>query len=185
MSVAIGMGIIGFGWLFPAHAEPVVDFYKETLLPSSAGFEGLDRVALHRQSVEVSIRESGALGHGTGSASQGLYYLGSFLYGDPYRLLATEGLFSAITWEHGVTGLVLWVWLMYSVAKHQIRAARAVRSTRFFGVASSIAIWTCLFLFVVAPAGMQVFQEYVSNSCLWLFSGILFRLPTLPELRQN
>ncbi|MFO0983952.1 MAG: hypothetical protein U1E76_19900 [Planctomycetota bacterium] len=127
----------------------------------------------------TSLLASGLPGHGTGSASQGLYYLASLLYGDPYALMATEGLHSAIVWEYGVVGLLLWVWWLIAFAWFEWRQVVALRATRYHGLAFAIALWSSVFLFVVCPAGMQVFQDYLSNAALWFCAGIVAKLPVL------
>ncbi|MBI2933650.1 MAG: hypothetical protein HYY16_18560 [Planctomycetes bacterium] len=177
-----------FTWFaHPRIARSVYGFYYATLSPDSADFEVARRlrqnVTNETGSVWGAIAASGLFGHGTGTASQGSQYV--MTRGGPgaraEHINPVESGFGAFAWEHGVVGLGLVLWWMVALLADQLRAARELRHGRWLGLGAAIFLWSALFLGPITLWGIQGFQDFVVNSHLWFWSGVLLALPALRE----
>ena len=83
--------------------------------------------------------------------------------------------------EMGIIAPFLWLLWTGSLVYYGWKIVRRVKGTRFAPIAIAI-LWYAFFL--LYPLTYDVFspyQDYMSNTYLWLLVGMLFRLPDLLE----
>lgn len=186
-----GLAVVGgltlVASLNPMRSEGVFGFYRESLVPGSRYFEvsnRLERYAFtNRGSIIGSVKRSGFLGHGTGTASQGRQYLKSL--GSSETEVPVEGGFASIAWENGAIGLGLVLWWSLSILKSQARNLRQLRQTGLYPLAAGTFLWSIAFLGPLMFMGMQNFQDFVPNSNFWFWSGVLLSLRKLSDHEEQ
>jgi hypothetical protein len=181
------MGVIGGYSLFRwDHLLAVYRFCIETLSPLARETELAWRPSVYWQDIVKAARESGLVGHGTGTASLGLQYVYDldYMYADQLYPYAIEGGYAAVLWEFGLVGLAVWLWWTTRLVIASVETTRVLRGSRFYWIGISLSIFIFCFLFPYFFLGMQVYQNYVINAYHWFLCGLLFRLPALLGQRQ-
>lgn len=181
-TVICTIGVIGVYGLFRwDHLVAVYRFCIETLSPLARETELAWRPYVYWQDIVRAVRESGVVGHGTGTASLGLQYVYDldYMYADQLYPYAIEGGYAAVIWEFGLLGLVVWLWWTTRLVIASVQATRSLRGSRFYWLGIALSIFIFCFLFPYFFLGMQVYQNYVINAYHWFLCGLLFRLPAL------
>lgn len=176
------VGVIGGYSLFRwDHLLAVYRFCIETLSPLARETELAWRPSVYWQDIVKAVRESGLVGHGTGTASLGLQYVYDldYMYADQLYPYAIEGGYAAVVWEFGLLGLAVWLWWTTRLVIASVQTTRSLRGSRFYWIGVSLSIFIFCFLFPYFFLGMQVYQNYVINAYHWFLCGLLFRLPAL------
>jgi hypothetical protein len=165
---------------FPERFSAVFNFYVRTINPNSPHSEFRSRPEGSWSSIISSYKSSGLRGHGTGTASLGLQYVGSYdAAQENTNVYYTEGGFSSVLWEWGVVGLILWLFWSILLMVKLVQKVRELRFTRFYWIAVAVALYSFFLLFAWFYLGMQVYQQYVAQAFLWFMVGVVFRLPQL------
>jgi hypothetical protein len=123
------------------------------------------------------------LGNGTGTNSLGMQYVSRFL-GEPPPDYAVESGYGGLDVEFGILGLILWVVWVGVLLWQGWKVVRTLRATVYFPIAFAIWWYAVEGLVLLMYFGMQAYQDYVNNAYLWLFVGVLYRLPKLAEMPQ-
>jgi hypothetical protein len=179
------VGAIGFALiflLFPDEIAPRMAFYTETLNPSSSAYE------LGHRSWEYPIRNlmgafdgpNWVLGNGIGTASLGGQYVAKLLGRPELNIWVEEG-YGVLIVEMGIVAPFLWLLWTGALVYSAWSVVKRMRQTRFFPLAFAIWWYAFLLLFPIAYGGISAYQNFVCNMFLWIFVGILFKLPTLQE----
>ena len=93
-----------------------------------------------------------------------------------------ESGYGTLILELGIIGPLLWLLWTGALVREGWRMVRRLRGTPFFPVGFAILWFAFLLLFPFTFGGMQPYQNFVFNAYLWLLTGILFRLPSLPVI---
>lgn len=185
-----GFLIGGIGLLLMVEAFPAViggnwAFLTETL---SIGGQGSE---LANRAWDYPIRNlTGAFGdpawptgHGTGVSSLGVQYV-SRLLNQPIPSYAVESGYGVLVEEMGILGLLLWfVWVPVLLWQGW-KVVRNLRETVYFPIGFAIWWYAVVGLVLLMYFGMQSYQNFVNNAYLWLFIGVLYRLPKLAQMPQ-
>ena len=175
--------------LYPEALGARLDFYSETLSPSSPYSELVShgRDYSTDEFIKAFSRPNWPFGNGTGTFSLSTQYVNRFL-GMRAPNYAVESGYGSLMLEMGVLGVVLWIaWTLTTVVACW-RVVKRLRQTVYFPVGMVIFWFTFLLLIPFSYNGVTVFQNYIFNAYLWLLLGILFRLPSLvgqPEIAAN
>lgn len=165
---------------FPQLLGGRIDYYTETLLPSSSAFELQTRVWDYpiRNISYAFMEPHWIVGSGIGTVSLGTQYVARLINSEKPGNGVESG-YGSIIVELGIVGLTLWLVWTISLMFSCWRAAKTVRQTRFFPIAFGIFWFAFLLLFPQTYGSLNNYQDYVLNAYLWLMIGILFRLPDL------
>src|SRR5439155_12346399 len=123
----------------------------------------------------------GPSGYGIGASCLGVQYVTGLL-GLPGPGIAVESGYGTLILELGIIGPLLWLLWTGALVREGWRMVRRLRGTPFFPVGFAILWFAFLLLFPFTFGGMQPYQNFVFNAYLWLLTGILFRLPSLPVI---
>lgn len=178
--VAAALGLAGILILFPGESGSRLAFYAETLLPSSPAYEIQNRTWDYpiNNLIGAFTRPNVLLGNGTGTASLGAQYVSKLTGQRPPELWVEEG-YGELIVEMGIIAPFLWFLWTGALLYHCWRVVRRVRQSRFFPLAFAIFWYAFILLYPWTYGGLSPYQNFVSNAYLWLFVGILFRLPEL------
>ena len=165
---------------FPQLLGGRIDYYTETLSPSSSAFELQTRVWDYpiRNLSYAFMEPHWIVGSGIGTVSLGTQYVAR-LVNIEKPTNGVESGYGSIIIELGVVGLTLWIVWTIALVVSCWKMTRSVRQTRFFPVAFGISWFAFLLLFPQTYGSLNNYQDYVLNAYLWLMVGILFRLPEL------
>ncbi|HEU5411609.1 MAG TPA: hypothetical protein VFU57_11355 [Candidatus Acidoferrales bacterium] len=176
------LGLAAFILLFPAAAGSRLNFYSQTLLPSSSAYELGDRswtYPMEELGKALSAPHS-IVGNGTGTATLGLQYVSELLKRPAPNVAVEEGMGQLIA-EMGVLAPILWILLGVAVLRACWSVARSLKETRFFPIGVAIVWYVFLLLFALTYLSIDAYQNYVNNAFCWLLIGILYRLPDLVQ----
>lgn len=125
----------------------------------------------------AALRDS-LLGHGTGTASLGKQYAtGVELYNSSSPgIYSVEGGYAMVAWEWGAIGLALWLALTIGLVVTLVRRLGRLRNSPDFMLVATLIAYIACVLFPYFYLGGQVYQNYVTQSFLWLFTGVAFQL---------
>ncbi|MGB6484595.1 MAG: hypothetical protein WBE86_14005 [Candidatus Acidiferrales bacterium] len=174
------LALAAFMLIFPAAAGSRLDFYSETLLPSSSAYQ-LGQRSWTYPMAELAKAFSGphwVVGNGTGTDTLGAQYVSEILK-EPMPNVAVEEGFGQLIAEMGILAPFLWILWAAATVGACWTMARSLKETRFFPVGIAIVWYAFVLLFVMSYGGLDAYQNYVDNAFLWLLIGILFRLPEL------
>jgi hypothetical protein len=180
-AIAVALVVVLVVALFPEAVTAHWSFYYETLDPSSPYFELGRRVGSYPLSNFRSALQfpDWPYGYGVGTASLGVQYLSMLLAAPPSPVPPLENGYATLLLEFGILGLVLWlIWTLAFIISGW-RAVRSLAKTRLFPVGFSIWFFAFILLLPFTYGGIAPYQNFVLNAYLWLFVGILFRLPSL------
>lgn len=182
-SVIVGaLGLAAVLLLFPGEAASRIDYYTETLLPSSSAYEVTRRGWDYpiENLIGSFSRPNWAIGNGIGTASLGTQYVSKLIGQRPPDLWVEEG-YGVLIVEMGILAPFLWLLWTGAMLYYAWKVVRKLRQTRFFPIAFAIWWSAFLLLYPLTFGSLASFQNYISNAYLWLTIGILFRLPDLLE----
>ena len=179
-AVAIVVGVVLVAVFYPAALGGKVAFYSETLLPSSDAYQLSDRLwdyPLYNLGLAFSVPHW-ATGYGTGTSSLGVQYVARLLQEKPLGIGAESG-YGTIVIEFGIVGLALWIMWTSVLVFSCWRVVMMLRQTRVFPLAFMTLWFTFILLFPQTFTSINAYQDYLVNAYLWLFIGMLFRLPEI------
>lgn len=180
-SLLVGaLGLAGILLVFPQEAGTRVAFYSETLVPGEYEY-GLAYRGWNypiQELSEVFDRPNWIVGNGTGTASLGTQYVSKVLGTDQLNLGVEEG-FGSLIVEMGILAPFLWLLWSGALLYQGWKVAHNLRQTHLFPVGIGILWYGFLILLPMTYAGLSAYENYLCNAFLWLFVGVLFRLPNL------
>ena len=176
--LAIGFTLIFV--IFPEEIAPRIAFYTESLNPNSDASEIGNRAWSYpiRNLLGALSEPNWIVGSGIGTASLGGQYVAKLIGRPPLDIWVEEG-YGVLIVEMGIAGPFIWLLWTGALVWCGFTVMRRLRQTRFFPIA--FAMWWYIFvlLFPLTYGGMSAYQNFVTNMYLWLFVGILFRLPEM------
>ncbi len=176
----VGLSLLCIIVIFPSAVGARWAFYSETLAPSSPRFEGVARAWDYPVSEFLKAYSSSnwLIGNGIGTASLGMGYVTGLL-GQPPSRIGVESGFGTLILELGILGPLLWLAWSVALLFSSWKVVRRLRGTRLFPIGFAIFWFALLLLLPFTYGGLASYQNYILNAFLWLFVGILFRLPEL------
>jgi hypothetical protein len=174
------LGLAAILLLFPDQVGSRLDFYTETLSPSSSAYEGHNRAWTYPlMNLELAFtNRNWVLGNGIGTASLGGQYVARFTGSSPLNIWVEEG-YGILIIEMGILAPFLWLLWTAALVITGWRIVSRLRQTRLFPIGFAILWYIFLLLYPLTFGGMVPYQNFVTNAYLWLLVGILFRLPDL------
>ncbi len=178
--IVAALGIAALLLTFPNQAGSRIAFYTETLSPDSSSYALGNRSWSYPVTNLLTVFEQPhwVMGNGTGTATLGIQYVAKLLEQRAPNVGVEEG-FGSLIAEMGILAPILWILWAGVLLYYSWSVVRRVRKTRFFPVALAIWWYSFLLLFVFTYGSLTGYQNYLNNIYLWLFIGILFRLPSL------
>jgi hypothetical protein len=175
-----GFALIAF--LFPSEIAPRLAFYSETLNPNSSAYEVSNRAWDYpmRNLVGAFTNPNWVMGNGIGTASLGGQYVAKLLHQPELGIWAEEG-YAQLIIEMGIIAPFLWILWTGALVYYSWGVVRKLRQTRLFPVAFAFFCFIFLLLYPWTYGGLAPYQNFVENMYLWMWVGILFRLPALQE----
>ncbi|MBI4698935.1 MAG: hypothetical protein HY758_08535 [Nitrospirae bacterium] len=132
----------------------------------------VSRGILYWSEIIRALIESGLSGHGTGTSSLGMYFVGiEFIEG-------AEPGYAALIWEYGILGPILWLLMMGTLWLKALSCFRDTRNSKFRELAFSIFL-LITYSFVYQYVGFQILQNYIVQIYFWTFAGMLFAMRRL------
>jgi hypothetical protein len=179
-AVGIGLAVVILFATYPEALLSRVEFYTETLSPSSSASQ------LQNRSWDYPVNnflgafgyERWPYGYGIGTLSLGTQYVARIFHAKP-PIVGVESGFGGIVLEMGVGGLALWFVMSFAILVSAWRVVKKLRGSPWFPLAFVIFWYAGLLLFPMTFAAMQAYQDFVLNAYLWLLLGILYRLPSI------
>ena len=179
-SVIVGaLGLAAVFLIFPEQAGSRLAFYSETLNPESSAYQGTARVWDYPVvNLEDALQNPHwVIGNGTGTASLGTQYVDRLVGARP--IVGVEEGFGTLILEMGILGPLLWLLWTAAMLYYLWKVVRSLRETRFFPVGFAFFWYAVLLLYPLTFLAMAVYENFVCNIYLWVFVGIVFRLPQL------
>lgn len=179
-SIGAALGLVAVLMLFPQEAASRLDYYEETLSPSSSAYEGGYRGWDYPiQNLELAFTNPNWIwGNGTGIGSLGNQYVAKILGTQPPETWVEEG-YGILILEMGILAPFLWIiWTTFLLIS-MWRVLLGLRQTRYFPIAFAIFWYAFMLLTIFTFEGLAFYQNYVTNAYLWLLVGIFYRLPEL------
>jgi hypothetical protein len=183
--LASAVGLFLMIQFFPSVIGANWAFYSETLSPTSSASELQGRTWDYPiLNLMTALHHSRWLyGDGTGTASLGMQYVSRVLGQPPISFWVENG-WGTLILEMGILGPILWIIWTCSLLYFSWRIVRQLRGTAYFPVALSIWWYAFVLLLPLTFNGMAPYQDYLMNAYLWLWVGVLFRLPHLTREGQ-
>jgi hypothetical protein len=179
-----GLALILMVQVFPKAIGGNWAFLSETLSFGGQGSDLANRAWDYPiQNLMGAFGGNWILGNGTGTNSLGMQYVSRFL-GTPPPDYAVESGYGGLDVEMGILGVVLWLVWVAVLLWQGWKVVRSLRATVYFPIAFAIWWYAVEGLVLLMYFGMQAYQDYVNNAYLWLFVGVLYRLPKLAEMPQ-
>ena len=186
--VLIVMAMVLAVVIFPDAVVPRFAFYKETLMPNSEYSEVNNRGWDYPvgEFNKAAADPDWLTGHGIGTVSLGIAYVRRIM-GAPEAVTGVENGYGAILLEFGILGPILWIFWAGSLVGTSLKVVLKLKGTWAFPIGVSILWFVSLILFPLTWGSLVLYQNFVTNAYLWLFVGILFRLPELvkKEAEEN
>jgi hypothetical protein len=175
-----GLALLLMITLFPEELASRVAIYSETLSPDSPASELVYRARDYplKNFLLAFQYEHWVTGYGIGTASLGTQYVMRIMHAAPMGVAVENG-FGQIMLELGIAGLLMWIVLSAAIVLSAWRIVRKLRGTPWFPMGFGIFWYSFLVLVPLSYIVFANYQDYVLNAYLWLFLGILFRLPDL------
>jgi hypothetical protein len=183
---SVGIGIVLLLTIFPDELGSRLAIYSETLMPNSPTSELVHRTQTYplQQLGFAFDHPRWPYGYGTGTCTLGRQYVVRLLHAEPMGIGVESG-FGNLIVELGIVGLILWVVLGFSIARSAGKVTKDLRSTPWFPLAFTIFLFALVLFFPMTYTSLSAYQDFVINSNLWLFLGILFRLAQFPAKVQS
>ena len=179
-AIVATLALIVMFLVFPQEAASRLAFYSETLLPSSSAYQLSTRAWSYpvEEFLKVFTQPNWVFGNGIGTASLGTQYVAK-LTGRPRPNIGVEEGFGTLIIEMGVIAPLLWILWTAALLYYSWKVVRRLRDTRFFPVALAIFWYAAFLLYPWTYSAIAPYENYVCNAFLWLFVGVLFRLPDI------
>jgi hypothetical protein len=173
-----GLSIVVLAVIFPEQINSRLAIYSETLSPYSPASELSSRTRDYplKNFLAAFDTPRWMYGYGTGTASLGVQYVASILH-VPGTGVAVENGYGQLVVEMGVVGLLMWLVLGASVSIQAWKIVKQLRGSPWFPVAFVIFWFTLMVFFPMGYINLIFYQDFLVNAYLWMFIGILFRLP--------
>jgi hypothetical protein len=178
--VVLAVGIAFAAWIFPDRMQSYSAEYTETLDPRKSESDLFYRLWTYPSGFlsEAFAQPNLLVGNGTGTSSLGTQYVAK-LTGTASPSFGAESGFGTLALEFGIIAPLLWLWWTGSAAWSCFKTALRTQKFDVFPLAFAL-FWYVLYLLVLGTwGGIYAYQDFVTNAYVWLFIGILFRLPTL------
>ena len=184
-AIGIALAITILFFIFPDALLARFAFYSETLNPSSTASDLQFRTWEYpvRNFLGAFAYERWPYGYGIGTTALGTQYVSAIFHTKP-AVVGVESGFGALVVEMGLGGLLLWFVMSAAILFAAWRVVKSLRGSPWFPIAFMIFWYAFLLLLPLTFTGIQPYEDFLLNSFLWLFLGILFRLPTLAVSAQ-
>jgi hypothetical protein len=181
-AIATCLGLALIFLLFPSEIAPRIAFYVETLNPSSSAYEVSTRAWDYpiKNLLGAFDNPHWVVGNGIGTASLGIQYVAKILGVRPLDIWVEEG-YGVMIIEMGILAPFLWIIWSGALVYTSWNVVRRLRQTRFFPVAFAFFWFTFMLLFPLTYGGISAYENFVCNMYLWIWVGILFRLPEVQK----
>ena len=181
-AIVAALGFTAIFLLFPNEIAPRIAFYMETLNPNSSASEINNRAWDYpiRNLLDAFNSPNWLLGNGIGTASLGGQYVAKLIGKRPLDMWVEEG-YGVLIVEMGVVAPVLWILWSSALVYCGWRVVKRLRQTRFFPIAFAFLWYAFMLLFPWTYGGISAYQNFVCNMYLWIWVGILFKLPEIQE----
>ena len=83
--------------------------------------------------------------------------------------------------EMGILAPFLWILWTAALVYSSWGVVKRLRQTRFFPIAVAFFWYIFFLLYPLTFGGISAYENFVCNMYLWIWVGILFRLPELQE----
>ena len=165
--------------IFPEQAGSRLAFYSETLNPESSAYQGTSRVVDYPiLNLEIAFHNPNWLiGNGTGTDSLGWQYVYRLVKERP--LYGVEEGYGTLILEMGLLAPLLWILWTTALLYYLWKVVRRLRETRLFPIGFAVFWYSFMLLYIFTFLGLVAYQNFVTNIYLWIFVGIIFRLPQL------
>jgi hypothetical protein len=173
------LGLAAVFLIFPEQAGSRLAFYSETLNPDSSAYQGNSR-AWNYPMLNLDLaweNPNWLIGNGIGTDSSGAQYV-SELTGTRPSYEVEEGYGSLIV-EMGILAPILWILWTAALLYYLWKVIQGLRETRLFPIGFAMFWYALLLLYPLTYIALAQYQNYVTNIYLWIFVGIVFRLPQL------
>ena len=173
------LGLAAVFLIFPGKAGSRLAFYTETLNPESSAYQGTGRVWDYPvENLEKALdNPHWVIGNGLGTASLGTQYVDRLVGARP--LYGVEEGFGTMIVEMGILAPFLWLLWTAAMLYYLWKVVRTLRETRLFPIGFAFFWYAVLLLYPLTFLTIAVYENFVSNIYLWMFVGIVFRLPQL------
>jgi hypothetical protein len=181
----IGMGLIVLLTIFPKELGSRMAIYSETLMPDSPASELIKRTQTYPlQQLELAFEHPRwPYGYGTGTCTLGGQYVVRIMKAAPVFVSVESG-FGNLVVELGVLGLIFWLVLGVAIGVSAYHVVAKLRGSPWFPLVFAIWLYSMLLIFPMMFAGASAYQDFVLNSNLWLFLGLLYRVKAYPDAFQ-
>jgi len=185
MRTAIVAGALAFGLvflLFPDEIAPRMAFYTETLNPNSSAYEVSYRAWEYpiRNLLYAFTNPNWVFGNGIGTASLGGQYVAKAIGKRQLDIWVEEG-YGVLIIEMGIVAPFIWIVWTGALVYSSWQVLKRLRQTRFFPIACAFFWFIFLLLFPLTYGGISAYENFVCNMYLWIWVGILFKLPEIQE----
>jgi len=185
MRSSLVAGALAFGLvflLFPDEIAPRMAFYTETLNPNSSAYEVGFRAWDYpiRNLLGAFDNPNWIFGNGIGTASLGGQYVAKLIGRPPLDIWVEEG-YGVLIIEMGIIAPILWILWTGALVYSSWRVVRRLRQTRFLPIAFAFFWFIFLLLYPLTFGGISAYENFVCNMYLWIWVGILFKLPEIQE----
>jgi hypothetical protein len=181
-AIALCLGLALIFLLFPSEIAPRIAFYMETLIPSSSAYEVSSRAWDYpiKNLLGAFDNPHWVVGNGIGTASLGGQYVAKLIGAHTLDIWVEEG-YGVMIIEMGILAPFLWcIWagaLVYTCWG----VVKRLRQTRFFPIAFAFFWFAFMLLFPLTYGGISAYENFFCNMYLWIWVGILFRLPEIQD----
>ena len=175
-----GLAIIGLAIIFPEQVGSRFTLYSETLSPYSTASELAYRTRDYPLQNFLAALDTPRwpYGYGTGTSSLGIQYVARILKA-PNVGIGVENGYGQLVVEMGIVGLLIWIFLGFSIASSAWKIVKQLRGTAWFPVAFVIFWFVFMLFFPLGYTSMAFYQDFLVNAYFWILIGIFYRLPTL------
>lgn len=141
------------------------------------------------QDMNFAIENSGFLGFGTGSRSQGLQYIPGglewALRGGPEQMSwGVEGGIAKIWYELGPIGALIFIMFFSQMFFNWARELHKLKGTALYSLGLAICVFLVSILLWFAK-GHMILGNATTLVCFWFFMGMLFRLKDINETNSR
>lgn len=175
-----GLAIIALAIIFPEQVGSRFTLYSETLSPYSTASELAYRTRDYPLQNFLAAFDTPRwpYGYGTGTSSLGIQYVARILKA-PIVGIGVENGYGQLVMEMGIVGLLIWIFLGFSIASSAWKIVMQLRGTAWFPVAFVIFWFAFLLFFPLGYTSMAFYQDFLVSAYFWILIGIFYRLPTL------
>jgi len=173
------LGLAALFLVFPGQAGSRLAFYSETLNPESSAYQATGRVWDYPVgNFETALQDPHwVIGNGIGTVSLGTQYVDRLVGARP--IPGVEEGFGTMIIEMGILGPFLWIVWTVAMLYYLWKVVRDLRETRFFPIGFAFFWYAVLLLYPLTFLTIAAYENFVCNIYLWIFVGIVFRLPQL------